>query len=331
MDKPITTLLQGLRLSEPVHSAGLTFVPVICDMPLGPEYVTLAEAVAAKTLKVTEVNEGGSVPNLVARNVGDVAVLILDGEELAGAKQNRVLNTTVLIGAGKSYTIPVSCVEHGRWSYVSAEFRDSGHHATHRIRSKSHANVAQSVRSVGVYDANQSEVWDDVAAFSLRQGVSSPTGAMRDVYEQRAAQIERSVAEVPPVDGQNGLLVMYGDRVLGLDVVSRPAAYTHVHRKLVQSYVADVPDDKAVSGEQALSAAKAFVASLGELVGTDHESPGMGRSHQYTSEGVVGSALTYRDAVIHAAFFSAEPKRAEMNWPGQGRQGGIPPILDGGW
>ena len=43
---------------------------------------------------ITEVSEGGSVPELRVVNKGDARILVLDGEELRGAKQNRVLNTT---------------------------------------------------------------------------------------------------------------------------------------------------------------------------------------------------------------------------------------------
>ena len=48
---------------------------------------------------------------------------MLDGEELIGAKQNRILNTTVLVAAHTEVTIPVSCVEQGRWGYRGRQFR----------------------------------------------------------------------------------------------------------------------------------------------------------------------------------------------------------------
>jgi len=43
------------------------------------------------------------VPELLVINQGERAVLLVDGEELVGAKQNRVLNTSVLV-RGKSET-----------------------------------------------------------------------------------------------------------------------------------------------------------------------------------------------------------------------------------
>ena len=57
------------------------------------------------------------MPDLKVINKSEVMVLILDGEELVGAKQNRIVNTTILIPAKETVLIPVSCVEQGRWSY----------------------------------------------------------------------------------------------------------------------------------------------------------------------------------------------------------------------
>jgi hypothetical protein len=61
------------------------------------------------------------VPTLRLTSAADRPVLLLDGEELIGAKQNRVLNTIVLAAHSK-LTIPVSCVEQGRGAYKSARF-----------------------------------------------------------------------------------------------------------------------------------------------------------------------------------------------------------------
>ena len=83
------------------------------------------QALAQKTLTITEVSQGGSVPQLLAVNSGDLPILIVDGEELAGAKQNRILNASVLLAPKSETVIPVSCTEQGRWAYASREFDES--------------------------------------------------------------------------------------------------------------------------------------------------------------------------------------------------------------
>jgi len=58
-------------------------------------YLTLKEALEKRLLVIKEVSAQASVPELKVINNADLPVLLLDGEELAGAKQNRVLNTTM--------------------------------------------------------------------------------------------------------------------------------------------------------------------------------------------------------------------------------------------
>ena len=78
-------------------------------------------------LTVQEVSEGGSVPELLVDNMGDIRVLFIEGEELVGPKQNRILNTSILVAAKSKTKIPVSCVEHGRWGYKSKFFGSAVH------------------------------------------------------------------------------------------------------------------------------------------------------------------------------------------------------------
>src|SRR5687767_4219759 len=86
-------------------------------------YLVLDEALASGRFRVTEVSDVGTVPYLLAINDADCPVFLLDGEELVGAKQNRVLNLSLLLAPKSRTEIPVSCVEAGRWHAESNAFR----------------------------------------------------------------------------------------------------------------------------------------------------------------------------------------------------------------
>jgi len=60
--------------------------------------------------------------NLAFENSSAEKILLVDGDELVGAKQNRVINLSILVAGGAKVVIPVSCVEQGRWAYRSREF-----------------------------------------------------------------------------------------------------------------------------------------------------------------------------------------------------------------
>ena len=114
--------LEIFSLGTPQHFRHLTVFPLLHPAPREPFYLTLDETLARRCAQVTEVSKGGRVPELRLVNHGDLPILLLDGEELVGAKQNRVLNLTILAPAHSEVVIPVSCVEQGRWYDLSEVF-----------------------------------------------------------------------------------------------------------------------------------------------------------------------------------------------------------------
>src|SRR5487761_2775144 len=120
--------LPEVRVGEPSRHEALTVFPLFSTGDSSVNYLLSDEAIQAGSVAVEEVSEGGSVPNLLVTNNSDSLVLFLEGEELRGAKQNRVLNTSVLVAAHSKTPIPVSCVEQGRWRYRSKQFASEGTH-----------------------------------------------------------------------------------------------------------------------------------------------------------------------------------------------------------
>jgi hypothetical protein len=92
--------LPEVRVGDPIRHEALTVFPLFTTGTGvgGVDYLLSDEAIPTGALTVEEVSESGSVPDLLVSNKGDTRVLFLEGEELRGAKQNRVLNTTVLGG-----------------------------------------------------------------------------------------------------------------------------------------------------------------------------------------------------------------------------------------
>jgi hypothetical protein len=80
-------------------------------------------------------------PELKVVNKSDQKILLVDGEGLVGAKQNRVLNTTILIPPKSETTIPVSCVEHGGWSYRSERFGSQSRSMSANLRNRKSETV----------------------------------------------------------------------------------------------------------------------------------------------------------------------------------------------
>ena len=145
---------ESINVGTPDHFGGLTIFPLFRNgsTPEQPRYMLLEDAVVHGAARVTELGEGGSVPELRFENFGDSPVLLLDGEELVGAKQNRVLNLTILAPAKQAVVIPVSCVEAGRWHAESDSFQPAEHIMYSRARAAKAAHVSsawQRARAAG--------------------------------------------------------------------------------------------------------------------------------------------------------------------------------------
>jgi hypothetical protein len=84
----LAAILDKVSLGPPSAYRNLTLTPILLkDGPLSsPEPMSLEEALGAGTLRVSEVSAEGHVPELRVENSGETPVLILDGEELVGAK-----------------------------------------------------------------------------------------------------------------------------------------------------------------------------------------------------------------------------------------------------
>lgn len=278
------------------------------------DYLVLDEALEAGSLEVTEVNEEGAVPELKVQNKSSKMVLILDGEELVGAKQNRIVNTTVLVAANANMVIPVSCVEQGRWSYKGPTFQSEERIMSSNLRSRKAAQVNYSVRSSGQFNADQGEIWHDISEQAYRRDAKSPTMAMADIYEKEAVSIDEYVEHFSVVDSQVGAVFMINGRVVGLDSFGRAATFSKFFKKLVKSYSLDAIDRFSAAREYSFpeSVVTAFLKQSKELPAEPRMSVSLGTDFRMDSEQQAGFALAHENQLLHLSIFARNDDRESM-------------------
>ena len=77
---------------------GLGVIPILAeDVTEITAFETLETALERGFARITETSPGGEVPFLLLENTSDRPVIILDGEEVVGGKQNRIINTTLVV------------------------------------------------------------------------------------------------------------------------------------------------------------------------------------------------------------------------------------------
>jgi hypothetical protein len=304
--------ISSARLGKPKTFRNLTVFPVF-GSGIAPDYFTLDEALASKLAKVTEVSEGGSVPDLKFVNDSDSAVFLMEGEELIGAKQNRTLNLSILIPAKRAVSIPVSCVERGRWRHTSREFSSAPRAQYAEGRARKMVQVSASLQSTGTRYSNQGAVWRDIDEKSRRLSTTSHTSAMADIFEQHSAGLEEYVRSFPPEEGQVGAVFAIGDTVSGFELFDSSDTLRKLWPKLMRSYGLDALDRAGSAGEKGENPppdagkidVKAFLQRVSGGEAKQYLAIGEGEDIRLSNVGLTGAALAARGRVIHLSAFAA--------------------------
>src|SRR6516225_4453820 len=212
-------------------------------------YRTLDEALAAETLDITETSEAGSVPLLKMFNRGDEPVFLMAGEQLVGAKQNRILNTSILAAAHGELTIPVSCVEGGRWRHISPKFGSPGTMSHGKLRTLLSRHVHESAARGAGAVSNQGEVWHEVDRKLHCLGSVSPSAALQQTYQDFQTRLDGLVSGLRMPPECAGSVFAIAGRITGMDLFDKPATLAKLWPKLARAYALDAFEEKDPAGQ----------------------------------------------------------------------------------
>lgn len=214
------------------------------------EYLTLDEALGKDVLEVTEVDEGGRVPTIRVANRSDHPVFMMAGELLTGCKQDRVLNTSIVVPAHQEIQIPVTCVEAGRWGYRSRKFGSAKSSSHSMLRMMMSKQATSSYRNVGEARPSQSCVWEEVERKLTALDSRSGTSALHDVFTDYAERLERYLERMTAPRGSNGIVVVIDGRIVGADMFDKASTLAKLWAKLLRSYAIDALEATSIGKEQ---------------------------------------------------------------------------------
>jgi hypothetical protein len=314
---PIKDFLEIIKLAKAQAHRNLVLFPLLAPESGDPDYLTLEEALKVEAVVITEVSEGGQVPELKLNNRSESKILILDGEELKGAKQNRIVNATFLIGPKSEVVIPVSCVEHGRWNYRSRRF-DSGEKIMHfSLRREHQREVSKNLREEKSFRSNQGMIWNELADKVSRMKVSAPTGAMEDLFEQQKAKLSEYLKAFTLVDCQVGVIMAVNGDIAGIELFWYYKTLQAFFGKLVESYALDAIDwlDRTYDGSVPPEKAREFLEQVKGASRTRHPSLGQGENVRFQGWGINGASLVVDNRILHLSAFQTEK---------DGKKNGVP-------
>ena len=246
-----------LSVGEAAVYGNLAFYPVY--LPGGGEklgdVLTMAEAVEAGKFKIAELEEGASVNTLEVRNDTAKYVILLAGEMVRGAKQDRIISFDVVVPPRGKVGVDAFCVEAGRWTEVSKHFEYEKEIAPAGVRA-----AAQGKQ-------NQSEVWAEVSKVNAERGAVTGTDALTASYDDPAFQAdvekyEKALKGLAKNKEVVGVIVVAEGKVKAGDVFANHDLFAAVWPRLLTSYAMDA----ALAGELGkvppASAIESYLAQL---------------------------------------------------------------------
>lgn len=227
--------LPELTVGTGARRGSVTVLPVFATTDLArADYDLGTDAVIAGQLEICELQTGAQVDHLLARNRGPRRVLLVEGDHLIGARQNRMLTSSVLVGASGKVNVPVSCVEQGRWEGPTSRFRADATSGSARLRQIAKLTVTQSLLANGRRAVDQSRIWRQIAQQQASLRVKSATSALSHTYAARAADITEIAGHLQYTPGAIGVALGVGAELVSIDLFDSPVTCERYWRRLVE-------------------------------------------------------------------------------------------------
>jgi len=290
----ISTLSSEIELLDAQVHKNMAIIPVRTPKNYKFDIMTLKKGFQLGLAEVREM-EKSTVNTLIVDNKSSVPLILVDGEEIVGGDQNRIVNATILIAPQHEMKIPVNCTEHGRWGYKH-EFRQSEHIADLRTRRlKAHAKYNR--------ENVQQTVWNSIDNLEADYGFSSKTQAMSESYENVKTDLNEFIKAFDIADGQNGVVVIIGGEIKGFEIFFNSEIYREYHEKILKSYLINTKINDSVFTINS-DAAFELITSVVDSEFSEKPNIGLEKPYEFKGDDGISEIYTYQDEMIHFSYFA---------------------------
>ena len=290
----------AIELLESQSYENVEAIPIKSDFFGKKDFLTLKKGYDMGLVEIKEL-EQSTVNTVVCKNDSVTPLILIDGDEITGAMQNRIINDTLLVPAQSSLNINVSCTEHGRW-----HTRGEGDGARSFKPSLYSANLStRSRKSRASYEGTdyQGEVWDSISEFESRSNFKSTTSALNDSYENLKDKQNDYLSKFHIEEGQNGIIFIVNGEVKGLELFYNHSIYKQYHEKLCRSYIIEaIVEKKSVDNIDRLELMK-ILENITDSEFRSKKSIGLGDNIKFSNDFGSGSSLVWEDELIHMTYF----------------------------
>lgn len=308
----------SLELLESQKYKNMEVIPVKLNNIGNKDYLTLRRGIRAGFVEVTEC-EVSTVGTVLARNNASIPLVLIDGDEIVGAKQNRIMNRSLIIPPKTAMPVSVSCTEQGRWHYGRTrrnlfndydreDFDDRRELFEHFGCSDFAADFStRRAKSRNLYEDRdcQSSVWSSISDLERKTAYRSRTSALNDNYENHRSIHDNYLKHFKLEFGQSGAIFVINGQIKGLELFHNPLIYQEYHEKIFRSYIMEAITNKSFRCSSiSYNELEAFLREISYADFRCSENKGIGRHLNFANRYGTGSVLIDGRNLVHINYFN---------------------------
>ena len=296
----------NFNVSEPVEKNNITTFFLSSIEKNNNKYLSFSEAIAKNQVQISEVNKEGLLTKLSVSNKSSDNIIILNGELIIGTqiRQDRIVDSTVLIPGYATVLINTFCGEQYRWSP----------RLSNKI-STSESLYFSSGRANNAADINtklskQCRIWSEISEKISDFNVKSFTNSVDQIYKKKKVNVEEIVNFFKIPSEAVGVVLGISNQLVNIDIFSNNCMLQIYLPKIIRSIALD--SFKKISKKSYLKKKDVhrFLRQIHQankqkrkvVEGT------LGEELQFNSESVAGSILYHKEQTVHFSAFVKENK-----------------------
>jgi len=297
----------NFNVSEPIERSNITTFFLSSIEKNNNKYLSLSEAIDKNQVQISEVNKKGLLTKLSVSNKSSNDIIILNGELIIGTqiRQDRIVDSTVLIPGHATVLINTFCGEQYRWSP----------RLTNNKISTSESLYFSSGRANNAADINtklskQYRIWSEISEKISDFNVKSFTNSVDQIYKKKKVNVEEIVNFFKIPSEAVGVALGINHQLVNIDIFSNNYMLQTYLPKIIRSIALD--SFKKISKKSYLKKKNVhrFLRQIHQankqkrkvIEGT------LGEELQFNSESVAGSILYHKEQTVHFSAFVKENK-----------------------
>lgn len=318
-------VIDGMRVSLELLNAqryrNMEVIPVRINRNGHNDYLTLKRGIRAGFVEITEC-EVSTVGTVLARNKANVPLVLIDGDEIVGAKQNRIMNRSLIVPPLTTMEVSVSCTEQGRWHYDRTGDRAHFDYCDIAADFSTRRNKAHDLYE---NDSCQSTVWNSIHDLERKTSFKSRTSALHDNFINLRSKLDGYLKNFHVDYGQCGAIFIINGEIKGLELFANPSLYQDYHEKIFRSYIMEAIVD--YRPKYCSDNVYGFLREISHSEFRTSPSKGIGRHLQFANCYGYGAALFDGCSLVHLNYFNNCKSRTIRRKPGR-RYGSFRDFVD---